>query len=61
MECRLHRPTAQLGGPWVSYKLGIQATAGELIQAVDVSITGQFHQRWSSSQLRWHVRHTNSQ
>ena len=42
-------PDSALGGPWVSYKLGIQATAGELIQAVDVSITGQLHQRWSST------------
>jgi hypothetical protein len=35
-----------LGSEWVSYKLAIQATAGELIQAVQVSITGQLHQKW---------------
>ena len=36
-----------LGSEWVSYKLAIQATAGELIQAVDVSITAQLHQKWT--------------
>ena len=29
------------------YTLGLQSTAGELIGAVDVSITGQLHQRWT--------------
>lgn len=39
-------PDAALGAPWVAYTLDLQATAGEIIAAVDVSITGPLHQRW---------------
>ena len=39
-------PEAALGGPWVSYAIGLQTTAGELIGGIDVTITGQLHQRW---------------
>src|SRR5262249_39803266 len=40
-------PDAALGAPWVSYLLTISATAGEQIEAVDVHIHGQLHQRWT--------------
>lgn len=40
-------PDAALPAPWVSYSLGLQATAGEVIAAVDVLINGQLHQRWA--------------
>lgn len=40
-------PDAALGAPWVGYTLGLQATAGELIGGIDVSISGQLHQRWT--------------
>jgi hypothetical protein len=33
--------------PWASYKLGLQATAGELMGAVEVTINGALHQRWT--------------
>ena len=40
-------PEAALGAPWIAYQLTLQSTAGELIQAVEVSITGnKLHQRW---------------
>lgn len=40
-------PEAALGAPWRAYQLTLQSNAGELIQAVDVSITGnKLHQRW---------------
>jgi hypothetical protein len=41
-------PEAALGSPWVAYQLTLQTTAGELIGAVDISITGNaLHQRWA--------------
>lgn len=40
-------PDQNLAAPWVGYALGLQATAGEIIAAVDVSISGQLHQRWT--------------
>lgn len=40
-------PDAALGSPWVSYALDLSTTAGELIGGIDVSITGQLHQRWT--------------
>lgn len=40
-------PDAALGSPWVSYAIGLQTTAGELIGGVDVEITGPLHQRWN--------------
>lgn len=40
-------PDAALAAPWVSYTLGLQGDAGEVIAAVDVSISGQLHQRWT--------------
>jgi hypothetical protein len=40
---------ATLGAPWVSYKLTLIATGGDLIQGVDVNIQGNLHQRWSAS------------
>lgn len=42
-------PDAALGAPWVSYKLSLSASDGDLIQAVVANISGQLHQRWSSS------------
>lgn len=39
-------PDAALGAPWLGYSLGIQTTLGEMIGGVDVTIRGQFHQRW---------------
>src|SRR5688500_3045530 len=39
-------PDAGLGAPWRSYQLSLQATAGELVGAVDVTINGPLHQRW---------------
>jgi hypothetical protein len=42
-------PDAALGSPWESYRLSITATGSDLIQAVDVQIHGQLHQRWSST------------
>ncbi len=39
-------PEAALGAPWVGYTIGLATTAGELIGGVDVTITGQLHQRW---------------
>ncbi len=40
-------PEAALGAPWVGYTIGLATTAGELIGGVDVTITGQLHQRWT--------------
>lgn len=41
-------PDAALPAGWVSYQLSLTATAGELVGAVDVSITGGvLHQRWN--------------
>ncbi len=40
-------PESALGAPWVGYELSLQSTAGEIIAAVDVTINGQLHQRWS--------------
>lgn len=40
-------PDAALAAPWKSYSLDINGNAGEIIAAVDVSITGQLHQRWT--------------
>jgi hypothetical protein len=40
---------ATLGAPWVSYKLTIQSRDTTLIQAVQASITGPLHQRWTAS------------
>jgi hypothetical protein len=40
---------AALGAPWFSYKLSLTATGASTIQAVDVSITGPIHQKWTSS------------
>ncbi len=40
-------PDAALGAPWVSYALDLSTNAGELIGGIDVSITGQLHQRWT--------------
>jgi hypothetical protein len=42
-------PDAALGSPWVSYKLVLTATGADTIQAVDATISGQLHQRWSAS------------
>jgi len=43
-------PEAALGSPYASYQLSLVATAGELIGAVDVSITGnKLLQRWSDT------------
>lgn len=39
-------PDAALGAPWVGYSIGLEGNAGEIIAAVDVSITGPLHQRW---------------
>lgn len=39
-------PDAALGAPWVGYSLGLQSD-GEIIAAVDVTINGQLHQRWT--------------
>jgi hypothetical protein len=39
-------PDAALGSPWVSYRLSLQGTEGEIIQAVEATISGQLHQRW---------------
>jgi PEP-CTERM motif len=38
-----------LGSPWVSYLLKLTATGTDSVQAVDVNIQGNLHQRWSSS------------
>lgn len=38
---------ALLPAPWVGYTLSLASNAGELIGGVDVSLTGQFHQRWT--------------
>ena len=43
-------PDAALGSPWESYRLSISATGSDLIQAVDVQIHGQLHQRWTSTE-----------
>ena len=40
-------PDAALGAPWVSYRLSIASTNGEIIQAIQANITGQLHQRWN--------------
>lgn len=40
-------PDQALGSPWVSWDLGLASTAGELIGGIDVTITGQLHQRWT--------------
>ena len=42
-------PDAALGSPWVSYRLSLTATGTDTIQAVDATITGPLHQRWTSS------------
>jgi hypothetical protein len=44
-------PDAALGAPWVSYRLSVTATDGDLIQAVDATISGQLHQRWIASNV----------
>ncbi len=38
---------AALGSPWESWQLSVVATAGETIQAIEATITGQLHQRWT--------------
>ncbi len=40
-------PDVALGSPWVSYALDLATTNGALIGGVDVTITGQLHQRWT--------------
>src|SRR5215831_11041733 len=40
---------ATLPAPWVSYRLSLTATGADTIQAVDVAIAGNLHQRWSAS------------
>jgi hypothetical protein len=40
---------SSVGAPWVSYRLFLTATGGDVIQAVDAKLTGPLHQRWSSS------------
>jgi hypothetical protein len=40
-------PDAALGAPWVSYRLSLASTNGEIIQAIQANITGQLHQRWN--------------
>lgn len=40
-------PDAALAAPWKSYALDISGNAGEIIAAVDVSISGPMHQRWT--------------
>jgi hypothetical protein len=40
-------PDAALGSPWVSYRLSVSSTNGEIIQAIQANITGQLHQRWN--------------
>ena len=42
-------PDAALPAPWVSYRLSLTADGGDLIQAVEMSISGQLHQRWVST------------
>ena len=42
-------PEAELPAPWRSYQLSLESTAGELIGAVDVEITGPLHQRWAAN------------
>jgi len=42
-------PDAALPSPWVSWKLSIVATAGEIVQAAQVNMTGVFHQRWTDA------------
>jgi hypothetical protein len=37
--------------PWQSYQLSLVATAGEVIRAVDVEITGPMHQRWDDEDV----------
>lgn len=39
-------PDAALPAPWVSYKLSLHTTAGEELQAYQISISGPLHQRW---------------
>lgn len=42
-------PDATLPSPWVSYRLSVTATAGEQMQAFQVDIRGQLHQRWTDA------------
>jgi hypothetical protein len=44
-------PDAALGAPWISYRLSLEAFGGDTIQAVEATITGQLHQRWTSSNV----------
>lgn len=44
-------PDAALGAPWVGYELGVHSTAGEIIAAMNVSISGPLHQRWNDADL----------
>lgn len=40
-------PEGALGSPWVAYQFNLVATAGEVVEVVDVSFTGNvLHQRW---------------
>src|SRR4051794_14640076 len=38
------------GSQWVAYSLGVSTTNGSQIAAVDVTLGGLFHQRWSPSE-----------
>jgi hypothetical protein len=40
---------SSLASPWVSYRLSVNATGADLIQAVTASVNGSVHQGWSSS------------
>ena len=43
-------PDAALGAPWYSIKLGVKSTAGEQMQAFELSIFSiPLHQRWTDS------------
>lgn len=47
VHLNFNAPESGLGSPWIAYQLSLVATAGELVGAVDVSITGNvLHQRW---------------
>ena len=40
---------AAVAPSWVSYRLSVSATGTDTIQAIDATIKGQLHQRWSAS------------
>jgi hypothetical protein len=42
-------PDSALPAPWASYDLSVTANGSDTIQAAEVSITGQLHQRWTAS------------